>query len=428
MQMQTRRTLAVLDDSWFYVGAGVCVDYSECRDLGELLELAEELSLTHIWLVPGSDVSRNCSEVEELAGWNITPIYQDNKKKERYSYVAARRNEKRYEDMIYVGFNDFPRWPLQSSGSDPRQLLRTINWLENILGLPLEWTPAHMSMAYVKKMNASRWPWLAPMTLDLEEKGFSYADDIAEEMTFTGQLPPDATHLVVMDGNSDYLANMTGQNYGEGNPEWVDGPWAYDGKRPGIWFVALWSNESIFNGRDGPDMRRQWMTTDLIEQLRAVGCQIEVVKGWTWLDSRDGKKRYHQLLRSTAESLWKLRVEWRAMREKSPAHENVYRSVSAIIKAIHGRFGRVKNTDKHEQRRDIWALTVAGAVARRVRKLVKILKEHPGAVLVKVAVDEFTFAVKDPHAFDAMMSADKLGGLKHVKTVEITEEVRANWK
>lgn len=422
--MDIRSTLAVVDDHFFYYRIGGCIQHFGFQGgLHELLEEVERTIFTHVWVVPGTSISTLLSrDMNPLQTWILSPIYQ-NSREQRYSFLSARRPGARHEESIYIGFPEFSSW-LWEGDSDPLILLKTVTWLEDALGLPLEWTAPHMSMQYVRKLNESRWSWLAPLTLDLEKEtpGFSY-DACAIDLHWPPPghqvaIPEGATHEIIIDGNSAFAAGMTSLNIGEGNPEWVDGPWAYDGKRPGFWTVACWRGESIFDGERLPDMKRQWMTTDLIEQLRAVDYQIEIIKGWTWLDSRDGKKRYHQTLRSTAEGLWALRSKWRTIKEKSAAHANVYETLRIVLKAIQGKFGDMDNSNARFRRRDIWSAVGAKNVARMIYWIEKIYREF-GLLPDGIKVDELRYYVSDPHIFDSMLGTEKLGGFKLVEVREL---------
>src|SRR5690348_14773917 len=175
--MEKRDTLAVVDDRCFYnlLAQTDSVEYEDSNftelTLASLLTQAERLKYTHVWVVPGTELSRKLSAVCDVERWELSSI----SKKGRYSFLSARRPGQRHEENIYVGFPEFSGWPW-SGDDDPKVLLKTIIWLENALGLPLQWTAPHMSLAYVRKMNESRWSWLAPLTLDLEKEtpGFSY--------------------------------------------------------------------------------------------------------------------------------------------------------------------------------------------------------------------------------------------------------------
>lgn len=420
--METRLTLAVVDDTHIY-RMGAKLAHAGDMDLAELLTIAQDLQIKNIWVVTGTQISRECSVPGELPGWNITATY-DGTKQEHYSYISARRNDQRHDDHVEIGFPEFSRWPWKTSSSRAKSLLATVLYLEDALGFPLAWTPAHASLDYIRKMNEARWSWLEPMTLDLESKGFSYAEDIAKELHWPtkGQeiaIPAGATHFIRVDGNSAYAAGMTGLNVGQGNPKWCaleeDGA-EYDRKRPGIWCVQVFPEVCAgnpWNGKILPDLKyRHWMTTDLIEQARRSGCKVLINCGWYWPD-------YHQTLRSTAERLWDLRITWRVLSSQSGTHEAVYESLRVILKAIHGKLARQDNAP-HFRRRDIWALVVARSVAMTIYRIEKIHREF-GLWPVAIKADELKYAVSDPHIFDAMLDRDKLGGFKHVETVEIVE-------
>lgn len=266
------------------------------------------------------------------------------------------------------------------------------------------------------------------MTLKLEEKGFSYANDIAKELHWPARgvepiIHDGATHTIRIDGNSDYAAGMTGLNVGEGNPEWDETASAYDGKRPGIWKVDVTIPALAWYAPILADMQREfegrhWMTTDMIEQCRKSGMLVEIESGWAWLDIK-GRKMYHQSLRSTAEYLWAMRQNYRELAEKGPAYANTYDTIRAVIKAIHGKMKR-PDTEPHFRRPDVWALVVARAVAMRLYKIEKIYREY-GVLPIRIKADEFTYAVGNPHIFDGMLGTSKLGGFKLVSCEEIQD-------
>jgi hypothetical protein len=95
--------------------------------------------------------------------------------------------------------------------------------------------------------------------------------------------------------------------------------------------------------------------------------------------------------------------------------EAVYESYSAIIKAVHGRFGRKANDKAREQRRDIWALVVSRSIALMIYRIMKIYREY-GILPIAIKADELTYAVSD-HQIDKMLDRDKLGGFKLVEVI-----------
>lgn len=405
--MNTRDTLAVVDTHCFYRGRDWW-SHGGIGSLGDLLKLAENASLTHVWVVSGTLL--NCS-VPGCPGWEISAIYQ-NKKQERYNFLRARRAGQRHEDNIYISFPEFSWWPWEGD-SNPKVLLATIANLEDGLGLPLEWTPPHMSQVYTLKQNDAHRHWLKAPTIDLEQHGFTYGQ-IEMEVNwppagYQVAISPDATHEIDVDGNSAYAAGMTGLNVGEGDPKWIDDfrgvEMVYDGKKPGFWHVYRCAKmDSIFDGKQLQSFEDwQWMSTDLVEQLRKSGYSIGLDQGWCW-------EKYHQALRSTADSLWKLRVHWRKMSDEKPASEtckNVHETLRVVIKAIHGK-----------QHASIRVQVVARSIAMMVYRIEKIYKQY-GILPKKIKVDGLKYAVSDPHLFDEMLDRDKLGGFKLVEVVKI---------
>lgn len=424
--LEIRETLAVVDDCWFYCVKnlkGKTVKHDRNR-LSGLLEVAEMHGWTHVWVMPG--MLQHCNVKQEIEGWQLTQMGEDT----AIEFMSAQRVGARADSKIYVGFIDYEntRWPWKNRLPDAKTLLQTVAMCENALGEPLEWTPAHMSLRVVRRLSMAHWNWWTPMTLNLEkpEYGLNYANDIAQELHWPARgvepiIPAGATHLVSIDGNSDYAAGMTGLNVGEGNPEWTDDSNNYNGKRPGFWKVEVDAWRSRWNGHVLPSFEdRKWMTTDMIEQCRKTGMLVEIHCGWYWPDDKKSKKpRYHQSLRTTAEYLWAMRNNYRDLVDKGPAYQNVYDTIRAVIKAIHGKMARA-DTEPHFRRRDVWAKVVARAVAMRLYKIDAIYRKY-GVLPVRIKADEFTYAVSDPHIFSEMLGTAKLGGFKLVEIQDISQ-------
>lgn len=412
--MKTRTTLAVVDDQQFYT-VGRKWEYS-ATSLASLLEAAESGQLTHVWLLAGSGLSRACMSAPDPVGWSIRAM----RTSKGLAYCSAIRLQDSQEKRIQIAVTERLPWPFEGR-DNPKTLLATLAYLEDALGMPVEWTPAHMAISVIRQKNASRWTWLAPMITNLEdESGFKYSIASKEITDWRSQVQHPGQHYIKIDGNSDYGASMTGLNCGQGEPSWIAGEKVdaeYDGRRPGFWRVEI-LNCGMWDGKQLPSFQEYtWMSTDLIEILRADGLEIVITAGWYW-------ENYHQTLRSTVSNekktgLWDLRLLWRGQKEKSPAHENVYEAISAILHTVHGKLGDDDIFDKRFYRPDLYALVVARAVARRVYHLKKIYHQY-GVLPNRIHVDGFEYAVNDPHIFDDMLNRDKLGGFKHVKTVAIS--------
>lgn len=420
-----RKQLAVVDDRYFYT-YGKRWEHPALSDLASLASVSQSYGLKNVWMLAGTQLSRVAGQPFDLAGlgqWNVTHIGGDTP-----GYLSARKKSQGYEESVEIGICEFSRWPWQGD-NNPATLLATLVILEDILGFPVAWTPAWCSLQYIRLQNKSRWSWWTPMTLDLEEKGFVYKD-VAEELEwpdegFSSAPSRGATHYVYVDGNSAYAAGMTGLNCGEGNPEWTDRPEKiYNGKIPGIWKVRYGGlpGQCIWDGKALPSFTdREWLTTDLIEQFRRSHIPVHLESGWHWGTPEEKKPKYHQMLRSTAEGLWDRRIALRMLASSgNQAHVNAHESIRVIIKAIHGKLARQDNAPQF-CRRDLWCAVVCRSVAMTMYKVEKIYREF-GLLPDQIKVDELRYPVSNPHILDSILDRDKLGALKHVKTVEIGKQ------
>lgn len=411
--METRNTLAVVDDTHFYT-VGKKWEHT-ASTLAGLLEQAEQFRLSHVWIVSKTRLSTVCGMTGQPGGWSIREM----RTRKKLAYCSAIRENSTLDKRIQIAVVENTPWPWTGCES-PKTLIATLAYLEDTLKLPIEWTPGHMAIEVLRQKNAIRWSWLAPMTTNLEQHGFEYGIVSGEITDWHSSLPQDGEYELKIDSNSDYGAGMTGLNVGEGNPRWVSGSdvvnAAYDKKRPGLWSVEI-LDHGMWDGKQLPSFQDYtWMSTDMIEELRNQGLKIVLSKGWYW-------PVYHQTLRSTVSNkertgLWDLRLVWRGCKQKSLAHKNMYESISAILHTVHGKLGDEDIFDKRFYRPDIYELVVAKAVARRAYRIMKIFREF-GLLPKRVHIDSPTYVVNDPHILDAILNADKLGAFKHVKTVAI---------
>lgn len=413
-----RETL-VADDRYLYTRNRR--EAHNCASLADLLIAAEQLGISHMWIVPGSRLSQIASRAGELAGWSVAASYQE-RDRARYNYISARRAEKRHEDRIQIGFPEFHYWPWRAH--TPRDLYYTIAHLEALLDLPIEWSPAHVGLEFVRKSAHQHWDWFAPCSIDLEQElaGFKYAN-ACPELRWCAPLPPGAQVIIKIDKNSSYPAACTGLRLGEGDPILVSiGQTAgeYDERRPGFWYCDISLAQSLFDGRRAPALSgRRYLTTDLVRQLRTVGYHINIISGACW-------PRYHQALRAPMTDLWHLRQHAKKRRQESVAWQNVYASISGVMHAIPGRLGDLDATDRHFRRRDWWALIVARATATIISNIHHIYTST-GLLPVLISMDALWYAAPcaDPgQALPGVLDRDKLGGYKDVYALPITDEIR----
>lgn len=409
--MQIRNTLAIVDDQFIYTAHKK--DAHEFVTLQELLLMAEKRNFTHLWIVAETDLSRTASVFDGTpTGWKC--IGMEKKSEKRWQYAAYRRENDRYEKSIKIGFPEWAGWPWEGDQKSS-VLFATIAYIEDELGIPVEWSLAHMSLDYLRKKNEKRWWWLTPVTTELERHGFKY-DEVTGELRWPprGSREQEYTDGERIDGNSAYAAGISGLRVGEGNPEWASDlleiEHIYDGMKPGFWHLSRCAKmDSLFDGVQLPSFEAlTWATTDLVEQLRRTGYSIGIDQGWYW-------KKYHQTLRSTVsneqgDGLWDLRVKWRDA--KGAAKENAAETFRLTLKALHGRLGYEENHDRFK-RRDIWAMVVGRSVAMMIYRIVKIYRDCQ-VLPVRIKIDELTYHVPSG-TFDQFLDQNKLGGFKKVE-------------
>src|SRR5581483_2564401 len=406
--MEIRDTLAVVDDHAFY--ARTVRQAHSVQSLAGILECAEARHWSHVWVVPGTQLSQICSVPGELPGWSMATIGQD-----RYRYLSARRVEARHDSRIQIGFAEWldSAWPWKKVRT-PRDLFYTVAYLEHMLNLPVEWTPARVGLEYIRGNHQKSWDWFQPLKTNLEEEPrfhgqFRY-ENCCPEIKFRGELPADARYIVKLDKNSAFPAACTGLFLGTGEPV-ICGPgpeaqMEYDAHRAGFWYCDLNPRQSLYDGRRAPGFTgRRWLTTDLVEQLRKIGYAITPILGAYWSER-------HQILRRDMTHLWQLRQMAKKRRQEAVAWECVYESIGAIMHAIPGKLGDVDGRDPHFRRRDWWALIVGRAPATLLAGIEDIRKKTGLLPVLVGSNDSLWYAVPcaDPvQALPGTIDRDQLG-------------------
>lgn len=419
--MQIYNDLAVVDDLQFIQTRQTYPH--EANTLRGVLEAAETHGFGHVWITPGSELSRACSDPgNDLTGWSSAASYCDPKARDKYNYVSARRVEKRHEDRIQVGMSEWHYWPW--TVDRPRTLLGTVTYLQNNLGVPIEWSPAHVGLDFIRLKQGHNWSWFQPCKIDLEDcyEAFQYGNTCKEfHWHHRGELPP-GKYILKRDKNSAHPAACTGINLGEGDPEFIQPAMVagfYDGRRPGFWRVDYSRGQSLFDGVRAPAITGQYMTTDTIEELRKRDYRIQICSGWAW-------EHYHQALRKPMTDLYKMRMAAKQDRDKSQAHENAYKSYNAILHAIPGRLGDRDGRDPHFHRRDWWAQIVARSISTGIYDMAEIHRTM-GLLPVVVDADASWWVVDHPDPVKALpgfIDRQKFGGYKDVYTLKLTSEMR----
>lgn len=418
--MKTRDNLAALDDHCIIrMKNGKIERIEHAGNMGtpDVLALAEKIGLTHIWIMPGTEVSTSCSDPQpELEGWNAVAGWLHPEKKDAVNYVSARRDNKRHEDRIQICIPEWSvSWPTKELKTG-KQLLAMISYAEDAIGQLLEWTPASTVLSYFKEQNRDRWSWLSRCGWDFDE-GLSKEERNGATREFDAWktcVLQDGRIAIKIDKNSAHPAACSGLRVGEGNPKEVTHE-AFNGLRPGFWRVRV-ANAAGWDGKILPDLRElNCMTTDMINQARKAGLEIDIRNGICW-------EKYHQVLRTTVEQLWKLRMVWRDQQEVSPAHSATYALISSMITSLPGKLG--DSDQKHEKfrRRDIWAQVLGRSTSSMIYNI-ETIRQRTKRTPIAINKDALFYIVDSEDELNFMLDADRLGGYKKEgKEMSVSQE------
>ena len=403
--MNIRPTLAIVDNKFFYTLAGK-LPHQPIASLTALLWEISKTEFTHVWIVAGCQMSRDSQRPGWLAcsQWD-TKANDENKP----AFIRGWKLDGTGE-TFYVGIPEFYDYPWQGCES-VKTLLATIVYIENVIGLNLEWGVGHMSLEFYKKKNINRYSWLTPCRFDFQAQGIDIDRSRRPIKYKSTRKIGVGEKLYKYDENSNFMAGVTGLLLGEGTPK-VVGPEDFDDTKPAFWRVKVTKQEGcIFDGKLSLE-DYELMTTDMILCGEKLGYSIVATEGVQW-------EKYHRTLESTATHLWKARNEYRGKRELSMAHLNCYETISGIMHRLPGKLGSDK-TDAHLRRRDMWGMIESQAICNIMYKI-KTIYDLTGMLPDLVDVDALVYPQPIEHT--GLVDICKLGGFKREYEVEVTTEI-----
>jgi len=397
----------------------------------ELYDLVRSAGVTHVWIMP--DVPVNLTVPPDF---DVFATYED---EENTRPMFARIYRKGVYGEVKIGWPDNGDWRWDIA--EPVNVLAAIWYLEQELGIPVEWSPGHMGTELVKHLNRTqrRAEWVRDTIVDLFKLPFKRTSAGAggDLKWKTGHIADiergheleTAIYIHQFDKRSGYLSACGDLYVGAGDPVHITGS-PIDTTLPGVYRVSILDTAgSPFDDRTLPSIvAAEWVTADVLRYATQKGYSLSIHEAYQWEEK-------HKTLASYAEKLWSGR---RAFREKTEAYphkagrENAENTMKAIALVATGKFASEKKSGRFRQ--PYWWSSVVGKM--RVLTLANILKIfiNTGLCPALLYCDSvyYVTAERDPQKavpgiFDCGRK-DGLGAFRHEGTWKVTPEMIEQFK
>src|SRR5260221_164987 len=296
-----------------------------CTTISDACDLALAHKITHIWPMP--DIEMYMGHGDD---YNVFATYEDD---ENTRPMFARVYRKGTYGEVKIGFPGRGRWEWQIDA--PTDILASITYLEEVLGVPVEWSPGHMGTELVIHLNRTerRQAWVRECTIDLGELPFKRAArDVVWKAGDVRFLKP-GLYIHQVDKRSAYLSSCPGVYVGAGDPVHTIGP--CDISLVGVYRVTLKSMHVLFDGAELPPIiNTEWVTGDVLKYALDNGYEVEVHEAWQWNEK-------HKALESYAAKLWKSRRAFREDLVRFPhqiGRENAESTMKQVALVSTGKF------------------------------------------------------------------------------------------
>lgn len=279
-------------------------------NLVTLAEMAYNLHISHVWVLP---------EYGEFPRWenydNWTFHYQERRGKVA-SVSIWQRGHSRPVNVIFpqhtswYGSEKAPGWLRDEL---PHNILITLHYLEEALGVPIGGSPGRAGWNYLKKLNPE-WVEMLPA---VDWKAMHFTAAAATDIIWHRPLKqhesesPVVLYLHKFDKAAAYPYAASQTQFGKGIPRHVEGVEAeraaeHTAGHPqeiGVWRVSAEYNlENVldFPPRTGKYGQSVWVAGPIIRMWWKFGQTVHIHEGWVFPER-------HGMLKKWAEELWQAR-------------------------------------------------------------------------------------------------------------------------
>jgi hypothetical protein len=415
---------AVVSDEFLTTSNGGRVKLSRpVRHITELHLLGQRTGITHFWIMPNSYVAGLGHEfLADRDGYNIFQTKNSNGSLFESPQSARCRKLQSASHEILACYPDKAfGWVV----NDETDILCTIDYLADVLKVPVQWSPIHMGHTLLRN-SVTRENWLVESTIPLHTLPFNKA---AKDIHFVRPLTLDLVGQWwhEYDRNSHYLAGCAGVMVGTGTPihlkenELYSGGYVSGSVETGVYRVEV-KDASKWPVYLPPIIRGEWVGGDVLEYAIQQGYEVIAREAWVFPES-------HQLLRQWATNLWNSRTTLNPKSESVyfphlQARINAYNTIKRVATKSVGSFA-IRH-EKHNLARNNWW---EEAVNKSRVVMLYHLKKFADAGYFPYGVwcDAASYVSPNSNPVEAvpgiMLRSDKLGGFKHAWSLQLTQEI-----
>ncbi len=393
-------------------------------DLVNLMQTALDYGLTHLWvhtdeiypLVPFEVTDDSFKGI--IDGWDLMGHCNGEHVKTVTGWKTGGGQK-----QVTVIFPMYTKWvEYWETLSSPKELLVTINYVEQVLEVPMAGSPGTMGWNLLKKMHPD-WVKKFPMSqLTNMHFGAQAAKDLVWQRPYNAS---EGMYLHKVDRNSAYLSSGVTEFYGVREPirdvdgsKFKEGSYK-DGYRPGVWECEVIPCNAAIPIVD--KAKTCYLAAPMIRIMRNQGYEVTVLSGWYFPEA-------HQILAKWAQFLWDARQGFAD--EKKFRHavcRNFARLAIKLIAVATVGLTAYSNFEEQsgKQRPDIKMQTVARTYELMYHNILKF-REKTGMMPVMVYTDALYYVTNSPKLpFPEVFLAreGKLGGYKYEGCIEITPDV-----
>lgn len=453
--------VCVVDDTHVYSIRAGKVHRSllpEVKNVGDLLQVCEDLGLDALWVLPETALSERATDDFMVAEqWEIkrvqypkgASVWDDDRK--RATFVRAWKKLE-YRDRsraargrgidqgraLHIGYAEHEISYGFETITNPVALLAAVSYTEDATGTPLRFS-AQSTGKYtmIESTRGKHANWIQPVALP--EKIPLMANDCVWRRALAPEEIAAGGYLITADKNSMYMAACTSAMLPEGDPEYLNGEAiaAIEKLPTGIYHIRL-HGESVFDGKQLPhptDGRREgWAWVYTVTLARDLGYQVEIIEGYIWRAGRS-----HTTLRKWAEHMWDARA---ALKSGSPdetgakryahnaARQAAYLAINTIIRGGMGLLDHEPEYDGPDARlwfHPEWYALIIDLARCKMFYVIKKYYDAQGLRPIAVYTDCLYYLGETDNHLQELPEmyarADKLGGFKrkYERTITVAQ-------